>query len=577
MKHAVISALAAALFALAAPAAAQNDITGSSLDALMGNSKSGEASKALLSREAAPVARTVDPAQYYCGAGDVMSLALTMPMNIEAVLAVTADGALVIPKVGAVQVSGKTLEQARKDVFAALGKKYARAEGAVEGTLSLAQPRPILVTITGEVKTPGLLTLTAATPVSVALRMADVRESKPSSTSMLQTQGEANNDPGFRARLSARYFGALETEARAVRRIAVQHADGSTSRADLLMYEATRDGRYDPLLREGDVIVVPARDVSSPLIGVLGAVQRPGIFDFVQGDKLSDLLRMGFGADPGRTITSAELTRDGMAPVKLSVEDVRSGKFADDVLLRPGDRLIVQAEQRRERNGSVVADGEVARPGTYPITPGKTTLRELIDFAGGFTGDAWPGLSELYRRQSGVDGLPMDYAREKDRNFEKSKLYNEDTLYWALSSRLRDGQVAVDFYKLFVTRDGAADVTLEDGDILLVPRNTGTVYVYGQVNNAGYIPWSADKDFDWYIERAGGYGSSATESRASVIKANTRAWLEADDAVIEPGDMIYVPHEPLVALASTTDILAVAAAVVGGLAGVVGLVISLTR
>jgi protein involved in polysaccharide export with SLBB domain len=573
MKHVLLSLCTVALLLQSAPVAAQSDIGTSPLQSLTGTERSGQSAAALLSREGAPVARTIDPELYYCGAGDVMSLVLTMPLNLEVLLQVTADGALVIPRLGAVHAAGKTLAQVKQDVFTAMRRKWQSAEG----TLSLAQARPIIVSIMGEVKTPGLLTLTAATPVSIALRMADVSEQKPAPTSVLQTQGEAGNDPGYRARLSNRYFGTTDTETRAVRRIVVQHADGSTSRADIPLYEATRDGRHDPLLREGDVIVVPARDVSAPRIAVLGAVRRPGVFDYIEGDKLSDLLRMGFGVDESRMIVGGELTRDGMAPLTLNTTELRSASFADDILLRPGDRLIVHAERRRERNGSAVADGEVARPGTYPITPGKTTLRELIDMAGGFTQDAWPGLSELYRRQQGTDGLPLDLSREKEKNFEKSGLYSEDTLNWSVSSRMREGQVAVDFHRLFIRRDGSADVPLEDGDILLVPRNTGTVYVYGQVNNGGFVPWSEDKDFDWYVEQAGGFATSATKNRASVIKANTRAWVHADDAVIEPGDMIFVPAEPLVALAKTTDILAVAAAVVGGLAGVVGLVISLSR
>jgi polysaccharide biosynthesis/export protein len=573
MKHASLSLCIVALLLLTVPAAAQSDFGSSSLQSLTGGDRGGQSGASLLSREGVPVARTVDPELYYCGAGDVMSLVLTMPLNLEALLQVTADGALVIPRLGAVQVGGKTLAEVRKEVFATMRKKWQLAEG----TLSLAQARPILVSITGAVKTPGLLKLTAATPVSVALSMADVREQKVSPGSMLQSQGEAGNDPGYRARLSGRYFGAMETETRAMRRITVQHSDGSASRADIPLYEATRDGRHDPLLREGDIIVVPSRDLSAPRIGMLGAVRRPGVFDFIEGDKLSVLLRMGFGMDESRLITGGELSRDGMAPVTLSTAELRSGVFANDLALRPGDRLLVYSERRRERNGSAVVDGEVSRPGTYAITPGKTTLRELIAMAGGFTGDAWPGLSELYRSQRGADGQPLDLDREREKNFEKSGLYHEDTLYWALSSRLRDGQVAVDFYRLFTLRDGSADVTLEDSDILIVPRNTGTVYVYGQVNNGGFVPWSDDKHFDWYIEQAGGFGNSAIKGRASVIKANTRAWVDADDAVIEPGDMIFVPGESLVPLARTTDILAVAAAVVGGLAGVVGLVISLSR
>ena len=580
--------LALLLLVVASPLYAQVESSANPFEKILGgNGGASDKAAALLSREAVPVARTVEAESYVCGAGDVLSLVITMPLNTEAVLPVSADGAVILPRIGAVQVAGMTLAEARVRVVMALQKKYSN----FEGTVSLLQPRPVIVTVQGEVNTPGLLKVTAATPVSLALQMADITqdEGQPSALQILQG-GEPSKNPGYRERLGARYFGAREMDARALRRVLVQHADGSTSRADIPMYEATRDARYDPLLREGDIIIVPHREVGAPTIAVLGAVQRPGVFDYVEGDKLTDLVRMGFGLDNARQITQAELIRAGGETVQLDVDQLRrigpakgaslraagSGS-GEDITLRAGDRLMVYAVPTRVEGGSAVVDGEVLNPGTYPITPGTTTLTELVRMAGGFTAEAWPGLAELYRRQTGVDGFALDQDRERNRNFEKSNLVYEDTLYWAIGSRVREGQVAVDFHRLFVKGDGTANVTLRDGDILLVPRNTGTVYVYGQVQSGGFVPWREGMDFDDFIARAGGFGESADDDRAAVIKGNTRAWVHPDDAVIEPGDMIYVPHEPLVRLSTTTDILAVAAAIVGGLAGVAGLVISVTR
>jgi protein involved in polysaccharide export with SLBB domain len=552
---------------------------------LGGGGGNSDKAAALLSREAVPVARTVEAEHYVCGAGDVLSLVITMPLNTEAVLPVSADGAVILPRIGAVQVSGMTLAEARVRVQMALQKKYS----SFEGTVSLLQPRPIIVTVQGEVNTPGLLKVTAATPVSLALQMADIRqdEGQPSALQILQG-GEASNNPGYRERLGMRYFGAREMDARALRRVIVRHADGTSSRADIPMYEATREAKYDPLLREGDIIIVPHREVGAPTIAALGAVQRPGVFDYMEGDKLADLVRMGFGLDPSRSVTQAELIRADGDNITLDLDQLksigpakgtflRSASVPEDITLRPGDRLMVYAVPNRAGGGSAVVDGEVLNPGTYPITPGKTTLTELVHMAGGFTAEAWPGLAELYRRQTGVDGFALDQDRERNRNFEKSNLVYEDTLYWAIGSRMREGQVSVDFHRLFVKGDGTANVTLRDGDILLVPRNTGTVYVYGQVQSSGFVPWREGMRYEDFIARAGGLGESADDERAAVIKGNTRAWIHPEDAVIEPGDMIYVPHEPLVRLSTTTDILAVAAAIVGGLAGVAGLVISVTR
>ncbi|MDT8324845.1 MAG: SLBB domain-containing protein, partial [Bacteroidota bacterium] len=490
---------------------------------LGGGGGNSDKAAALLSREAVPVARTVEAEHYVCGAGDVLSLVITMPLNTEAVLPVSADGAVIIPRIGAVQVAGMTLAEARVRLQMALQKKY----NSFEGTVSLLQPRPIIVTVQGEVNTPGLLKVTAATPVSLALQMADIRqdEGQPSALQILQG-GEASDNPGYRERLGMRYFGAREMDARALRRVIVQHADGTTSRADIPMYEATREAKYDPLLREGDIIIVPHREVSAPTIAVLGAVQRPGVFDYVEGDKLSDLLRMGFGLDPSRSITQAELIRTDGDNITLDVDQLKSigpvkGTFLrtteslenEDITLRPGDRLMVYAVPNRAGGGSAVVDGEVLNPGTYPITPGKTTLTELVHMAGGFTAEAWPGLAELYRRQTGVDGFALDQDRERNRNFEKSNLVYEDTLYWAIGSRVREGQVSVDFHRLFVKGDGAANVTLRDGDILLVPHNSGTVYVYGQVQSSGFVPWREGMDFEDFIARAGGFGIAADDAR----------------------------------------------------------------
>lgn len=545
--------------------------------ALMGGESSDRAATALLGQEVAPVARTVDAEHFVCGARDLLSLAVTAPIPMDLVLPVSADGALIIPRVGAVPVGGHSLAKARALVGEAMKNKYP----AYQGTLSLVQPRPIIVDVQGVVKSPGLMTVTAATPVSVALQMAEMPKDNtaPTPMDMLQGGGDvASVSPNYRDRLGNRYFGMREMDERSLRRVVIQHADGSTSRADIPMYEATRDGRYDPLLREGDLVIVPQRDVGASSIGVFGAVQRPGMFEFLEGDRLSDLLRMGFGLDPTRRITGAELTRISKENVQLDVAVLRDPSSIEDMPLLPGDRLFVYAEQQRmSGSGGAAVDGEVLTPGVYPIESGVTTLSELVRKAGGFTAQAWPGLAEMYRRQTGIDGFVLDHEREGEKNFEKSPLFNEDTLYWALSGKLREGQVAVDFHRLFVRGDQSADITLEDGDVLLIPRNTGTVYVYGQVITDGFVPWSQGKDFDWYIERAGGYGESASESRARVIKANTRAWLEPDDAVIEPGDLIYVPHEPVVRLANTTDYLSVIAAIVGGLAGVTSLVITVLR
>ncbi|NOY06980.1 MAG: hypothetical protein GXO82_10205 [Chlorobi bacterium] len=545
----------------------------SSLQLLLGG---GEKSNAETVRqptgEQMPFSRTIDPDYYVCGPGDQMALVLTKPFNLTTPLVVSADGSLVIPRVGAVHVAGLTLSAARATVFSTLQQKYPE----VQGTLSLLQSRPIIVQVVGQVKSPGIMNVTAGTPVSVALMLANVEpETKAASGFTPPAPGAPN--VGYRARLARRYFGSNESDPRSLRRITIRHTDGSTDRADLIRFLATNDPAFDPFLREGDVVVVPPRQQNAPSIGIFGAVRSPGSFEFLPGDKLSDLVKMGFGIRHDVDITSATLFRSNGENVALSVEDLLRATPNPDIPLQPGDRLIVFANFTRASTGSVAVDGEVRSPGVFPIVPGVTRLTEVVKAAGGFTGNAWPSLCELYRRQIGIDGAPIDLNREAALNFQRSNLYVEDTLHWRNDSRVREGKVAVDFHRLFVLNDSTADVALEDGDILLVPRNTGTVYVFGQVNNPGFIPYVEGKDFDWYIEQAKGYAEEASTGRARIIKANTRAWMDPDDTVIEPGDMIFVPHTPLVRLSTTSDILSVAASIIGAVTGITSLVIAILR
>ena len=573
MRHAAIAFSLMLFLASAAPALAQFD-GGADMLGLFSDKDKGGSTAQPSTREMFPTSRTIDPTQYMVGAGDMMLISLSQPLKVNQALPVTAEGMLILPHVGALSVSGMTLEEARKAVFDALDAKLPRP---AEGSLSLLQPRPIIVQVIGRVKSPGLITPTAGTPVSVALQFADIPTEREGVKNFMTYSKPGPEDAGYRARLGERYFGFSDNLSRSLRTISIRHGDGSVSRADLMMYQATGKAEFDPFLREGDVVLVPALEQNAPRIGIFGAVRNPGSVEFVEGDKLSDLLKIGMGADPSARITSAKLVRADGSETALMADEIDSGVPHRNLALQPGDRVFTYATRPQGRSGSVAVDGEVAAPGVYPITPGKTTLLELVSMAGGFTSSSWPSLGELYRKRIGADGMPVQAEREKILNFQMSNLAIEDTLHWSVGSKADEGRVAVDFHRLFALRDSSADVTLEDGDIFLVPRNTGTVYVNGQVNNPGYIPWEDGRDFDWYIERAGGFGESATSDRARVIKANTRAWVDAGDTTIEPGDMIYVPHEPMVRIATTTDILAVTAAIVGGLAGVTSLIITVLR
>ena len=74
-----------------------------------------------------------------------------------------------------------------------------------------------------------------------------------------------------------------------------------------------------------------------------------------------------------------------------------------------------------------------------------------------------------------------------------------------------------------------------------MPENPQRVYVYGQVNNPGYVTFVSGKTMDWYIQQAGGYAAGADEDLTRIIKGRSKIWVEGDkkDVFVESGDEIY--------------------------------------
>ena len=79
-----------------------------------------------------------------------------------------------------------------------------------------------------------------------------------------------------------------------------------------------------------------------------------------------------------------------------------------------------------------------------------------------------------------------------------------------------------------------------------MPDKFNYVYVFGQVSNVGYIKYHGDRDFKYYIEKAGGKTETAQDNdEVVIIKGKGKDWLtkEKEKIKIEPGDYIYVPKD----------------------------------
>lgn len=327
----------------------------------------------------------------------------------------------------------------------------------------------------------------------------------------------------------------------AIRGIILKSANGEEKIIDLAKFRVNGDFKNNPYLKNDDVIIFPAVDLDRNFVRIMGAVNNPIKFMFVEGDKLSDAITLAQGInkayDNVTTATIYRLSYDGSKIDSINI------KLTDDVLLNRGDRIVVQAEEPKRKDYVVNVIGEVNKPGFIPITNNKTTVADVITQAGGFTNNADITRAELIRGANAFESILFSEQLEKLLMSRMSTLIEGDSLYFEIDEKLRflRGNGLVDFTKIFNKDSLAGDFIVQDYDVIYVPPKIDLVYVYGQVNNAGYIKYRPDKTYDYYLKLGGGIGETA--SNIYIIRGKSRSWINAEDnpeTIIEPGDYIWV-------------------------------------
>ncbi len=343
----------------------------------------------------------------------------------------------------------------------------------------------------------------------------------------------------------------------AKRNIKLVSADGEVKFLDLEKFRLTANFDENPYLKNGDVIIFPPLDLDRNFIAISGAVNKEITFQYVEGDKLSDALLFARGINKAYdNVTKAEISRlnaDGSEREKIIVD------IDSDFPLERGDRIMVLAEETYRVVFEVTIQGEVNRPGKIYITKDSTTIRDAINRAGGFTELA--DLNNAVILRGNQAKLALKDLEENDignRFFSENidllmtqrmaNVSQEDSLYFLVDNTLRisRGNINLDFNKINDPNSIDSKFVLQDGDFIYVPKKVDLVYVFGQVNNPGYIKYESGKDYQFYVDQAGGLGSTA-RGEVYLIKNKSRAWIDVTEEnpyKIEPGDMLWAPKAP---------------------------------
>ncbi|HEX7044771.1 MAG TPA: SLBB domain-containing protein [Burkholderiales bacterium] len=303
----------------------------------------------------------------------------------------------------------------------------------------------------------------------------------------------------------------------------------------------------------------PRREVS---IG--GSVHHPGRYPWFPGMTVEDLLDAGGGLTERAYRFEAELTRfvvNGGARQQLR-ELIRLDPGADGKGLRmtlaPHDRLVVRRVPHWDEEGMVEILGEVRFPGRYPIARGER-LSQVIERAGGLTRAAYPRAAIFLReslRQREQEHLEQLIAQlEQDLALvgaegpeigvrKDTALREGEVLLRQMRAARATGRMVVDLAAV-MNREDDYDVTMQDGDRLVIPQRPDEVTVLGEVYHPTSHVYVPGRTVDDYLALSGGATERAHRRATFVVHADgsvtpPRGWF-ADAASVGPGDTVIVP------------------------------------
>ena len=485
-----------------------------------------------LAKEAAALDAPIDPDEYVVGPGDILSINLWGEVDAGHELQITPEGKLLIPTVKDIDLKGVTLTEAKKRIKEALKEKYLSSDV----TVSLIYLRRFRVVVSGQVTNPGATIVSAADRVSDAIRLANPPEEEE------ETPYETY--PGKKAPLN------IEKEKEMSKRhITLTRRNGELIPVDLHDFEINGNKDKNPYLQEGDVIYVPVFTKNLPIVGVYGAVHVPNLFEFMEGDRVMDIINLAHGftynADPSN-IEIARFNPNNKTTYSFNVDLTRvaagNSDVENNILLQVDDRIFVRYYPEYRIRRQVRIKGEIMYPGDYPIERNVTKLTDVVKIAGGFTENASLKEAFVIRRA---------YEDEVDPEFERLFEMQADEMtdlereYFKIKSRERQGLVALDFVDLFVNNDTAKDIILHHNDYIEIPPKDKIVKIIGQVVRPGLVTYKKGQNLKYYIKMAGGYSWNAHERKVRIIRAETGVWEKPKkNTIVNIGDTILVPEKP---------------------------------
>lgn len=382
------------------------------------------------------------PANYRLGAGDnvVIEVWGASQQTINGI--VSGDGTITVEGVGPIRVAGMTVSQANSALKSKMGKYY--KDSNIQ--LTVYDTRTVQVQVLGEVKTPGTYTLSALSTAFNAL-----------------------------------YSAGGISDVGSLRDIKVYRAGRVIASIDVYDYIFNGNASGDVRLQDNDVVVVGPYTC---LVVIDGGVKRPMYYEMLPTESVGTLIEYAGGFTGEAYKKSVSLTRKSGA--QNSIHTVDEFQF-NNFLVDDADSVYVGVILTSDFTNLLEIKGAVERPGTYQLGDNISSLKDLVNAAGGLKRDAFTKRVIIHRRKA-------------DRTLE------------VLNVNIGD-----------VMNGTAPDVILQKDDAVFVPNTTDMrgdqmLSIYGEVREPGNYTYADNTTIEDLILMAGGLTESASTAKVNVYR-----------------------------------------------------------
>ena len=298
------------------------------------------------------------------------------------------------------------------------------------------------------------------------------------------------------------------------------------------------------------------------LVSIQGAVKEPGEYPLTNTGDLAFLVQLAGGFEDGAFTKDVEVRRINVNEDRAAVE-ILNTSFTSEIPFSLQSRDVVRINYLPDWNpdAAVEVKGEVRFPGLYALRDGET-IGSLISRAGGVSAEAFPEAARFTskstkdQQQTNARKLIKRFQRQQASRRAVTQVGGDpdgstDEDYTDSLMASFQGRLVVDLPRI-LAGDASADVLLQDGDELVIPKLVESVTVAGEVYEPGSFRFEPGLAFTDYLELAAGITDRARKKDIYVIEPNgavvalknsKRQLFRFDRSVagLSPGSVIVVP------------------------------------